>query len=211
MIDFQSRGGRRDRGTDESEEPEDADESGVGDDEPTDDAEERPATADAGQVPETHDDRVGVAVVTVAVDADQSVGDAVSEELDGTGLGVATREHLAGDHDGVQQIVNRLVGRDDVDVVVTCGGVSALPDAKTVEAVHPLFDKALPGFGELFRLLYHEEIGTDVIATRATAGIADSTPVFCLPGDEAGARLGTREIVTEQAVSLRTAASGSAE
>ncbi|WP_226010634.1 MogA/MoaB family molybdenum cofactor biosynthesis protein [Halomicrobium salinisoli] len=211
MIDFQSRGGRRDRGADENGETEDADESGAGDDEPSDDGEEPPATADAGQVPESHDDRVGVAVVTVAVDADQSVGDAVVEEIDGTGLGVATREHLAGDHDGVQQIVNRLVGRDDVDVVVTCGGVSALPDAETVEAVHPLFDKALPGFGELFRLLYHEEVGTDVVATRATAGIADSTPVFCLPGDEAGARLGVREIVTEQAASLWATASGSTE
>ncbi|WP_225335029.1 MogA/MoaB family molybdenum cofactor biosynthesis protein [Halomicrobium urmianum] len=209
MIDFQSRGSRG-RGADENEEAEDDDGSGA-DDEPAGDEKTPPATADAGQVPESHDDRVGVAVVTVAVDADQSVGDAVVEELDGTGLGVATREHLAGDHDGVQQIVNRLVGRDDVDVVVTCGGVSALPDAQTVEAVHPLFDKALPGFGELFRLLYHEEVGTDVVATRATAGIADSTPVFCLPGDEAGARLGVREIVTEQAASLRTAARGSPE
>jgi len=80
---------------------------------------------------------------------------------------------------------------------VTTGGTGVTPDDVTVEAVEPLFEKRLPGFGELFRRLSYEEIGTQAIATRATAGIADGVPVFCLPGSESAVRLGTEEIIVE--------------
>ena len=78
----------------------------------------------------------------------------------------------------------------------------AVTDDVTVEAVEPLFEKTLPGFGELFRQLSYDEIGTKVVGTRATAGIADGVPVFCLPGSENAATLGVEEIVVKEAPHL---------
>jgi molybdenum cofactor biosynthesis protein B len=76
------------------------------------------------------------------------------------------------------------------------------PDDVTVEAVDPLLDKRLPGFGELFRRLSYDEIGTRVIGTRAVAGTADGVPVFCLPGSENAARLGAEELIVPEAPHL---------
>jgi molybdenum cofactor biosynthesis protein B len=98
--------------------------------------------------------------------------------------------------------VERLVRRNDTDIVVTTGGTGITPDDVTVEATRPLFDKTLPGFGELFRGLSYEEIGTRVVGTRAVAGVAEGVPVFCLPGSENAARLGSEEIIVEQAPHL---------
>lgn len=142
------------------------------------------------------------AVVTVSSSRgheDDAAGDAIEAAVEGAGDEVVVREVVADDFDGVQGTVDRLVDRDDVDCVVTTGGTGVTPDDVTVEAVAPLFDKELPGFGELFRAMSREEIGTMVVGTRATAGVAGGVPVFCLPGSENAARLGSEEIVVEEA------------
>lgn len=143
-----------------------------------------------------------VAVVTVSstrsLDDDPS-GEAIVAAFEAEGHEISTRELVADDLDGVQGRVDALVDRDDVDVVVTTGGTGVTPDDVTVEAVRPLFEKQLPGFGELFRRRSEADIGTRVVATRAVAGIADGVPVFCLPGSEAAAELGTREIIVPEA------------
>jgi molybdenum cofactor biosynthesis protein B len=149
-----------------------------------------------------HDvDQVGVAVVTISssrsLETDPA-GDAIESAIETTGE-VVTRELIRDDFDTIQGIVNRLADRDDVDVVVTAGGTGVTPDDVTIEAVRPLFSKELPGFGELFRILSHEDIGTKVVATRATAGIVDGVPVFCMPGSESAVRLGTEEIIVPEA------------
>ncbi|GAB3691173.1 molybdenum cofactor biosynthesis protein MoaB [Salinarchaeum chitinilyticum] len=141
---------------------------------------------------------VSAAILTVSstrtIDED-AAGDAIVEVLEGAGHEIATRELVNDDYDGVQSAVDSLVSRGDVEAVVTTGGTGVSPDDVTPEAVRQLFEKPLPGFGETFRALSREEIGTRAIATRAMAGIADGVPVFCLPGSEAGARLGTAEII----------------
>ena len=68
--------------------------------------------------------------------------------------------------------------------------------------VGTLFEKELPGFGELFRRYSYGEIGTRVVGTRATAGIIDEVPVFCLPGSEDAVSLGVEEIIVEEAPHL---------
>jgi len=149
-----------------------------------------------------HDvDQVGTAIVTVSssrsLDADPA-GDAIEAAMETTGE-VVTRELIRDDFDTVQGTVNRLTERDDVDVIVTAGGTGVTPDDVTIEAVRPLFSKELPGFGELFRILSHDEIGTKVVATRATAGVVEGVPVFCMPGSENAVRLGTEEIIVPEA------------
>ncbi|WP_338729672.1 MogA/MoaB family molybdenum cofactor biosynthesis protein [Haladaptatus sp. DJG-WS-42] len=144
---------------------------------------------------------VGVGIVTISTSRsldDDPAGDAIAEAFEHAGHSVATRELIGDKFDGIQQTVDRLVGRDDVDIVVTTGGTGVTPDDVTIEAIAPLFEKELPGFGELFRQLSFGEIGTRVVGTRATGGIADGVPVFALPGSENAARLGAHEVIVPE-------------
>ncbi|WP_257298404.1 molybdenum cofactor biosynthesis protein B [Haloarchaeobius sp. FL176] len=153
-----------------------------------------------------HDEhRLGVAVVTVSnsrtLDDDPS-GDRIESLLTDEGHEVTVRELIPDEYDSVQGTVGRLADREDVDLVVTTGGTGVTPDDVTVEAVEPLLDKELPGFGELFRRRSHEEIGTRAIATRAMAGVDEGVLVCCLPGSEAAVRLGVAELVVPEAPHL---------
>jgi molybdenum cofactor biosynthesis protein B len=146
-----------------------------------------------------HDrDELGVAVLTVTSSRsldDDAAGDRIVDALENAGHEVTTRDLVPDDYDNVQGTVERFVDRDDTDVVITTGGTGVTPDDVTVEAVRPLFDKELPGFGELFRRRSYDEIGTMVVATRATAGVAGDVPVFSIPGSENAAALGVELIV----------------
>jgi len=188
MVDFQERDTRR--GIDDG-----SDGSG-------DESEEDPPVDDHADHHHGTGEELGVAVLTVsstrAVKEDAS-GDAIAELCEGAGHGVSTRELVSDDHDRIQNAVDTLTRRRDVDLVITTGGTGVTPDDVTPEAVEALFEKPLPGFGELFRRRSEDDVGTRVVATRATAGIAGGTPVFCLPGSEDAVRLGTEEIVLEEA------------
>jgi molybdenum cofactor biosynthesis protein B len=145
---------------------------------------------------------VDVAVVTVGTDGDRSVEDAMTAAFEAAGHEITVRERLHGEYDTLQQVADRLVSRSDVDVVVTAGGVGITADEVTIEAVHPLLEKALPGFGEAFRTLLYDRIGTGIVAVRSAAGVAEGTLVFCLPGDAEAAQLAVEEILVTEAPEL---------
>ncbi len=153
-----------------------------------------------------HDvESLSAAVVTVSTSRtldDDPAGDAIAAAFESAGHDVAVREVVGDDYDSLQSTVDRLADRDGVDVVVTTGGTGVTPDDVTIEAVRGLFDKELPGFGELFRRHSEDEIGTRVVGTRATAGIVGAVPVFCLPGSENAARLGSEELIVPEAPHL---------
>lgn len=98
--------------------------------------------------------------------------------------------------DGIEPLREAVRG-SDADAVVICGGTGLTHLDLTIEAVEPLFEKTLPGFGEVFRWKSLEEVGTRAILTRATAGIVQGRPVFCLPGSPNAARLGMELILAE--------------
>jgi molybdenum cofactor biosynthesis protein B len=202
MVDFQSRDTRRGLTDDEDEEDEPETETA---DEPEEAAATEQAESDSAETESTHDhgpgvseETLGVAVVTVSssrtLEADRS-GDLIIDAVEDAEFAVPTRDILNDDLDSIQGTVTRLADREDVDAVVTTGGTGVTPDDVTPEAVEPLFDKSLPGFGELFRALSFEEVGTKTLASRTTAGIVGGVPVFCLPGSENAVRLGIEEIV----------------
>lgn len=141
---------------------------------------------------------VSVAVVTVSssrsLNADPS-GDYIETALQDAGHEVATRDLVTDDFDTVQNQIDEYAGRDDIDAVITSGGTGVTPDDVTPEAVLPLFDKQLPGFGELFRRLSTEEVGTKTVGSRALAGVAERTLVFCIPGSQNAAQLGVEEVI----------------
>jgi molybdenum cofactor biosynthesis protein B len=158
-----------------------------------------------------HDvETLGAAVVTVTSSRtldDDPAGDAIAAAFEDAGHETVTRELIPDDYDRVQATLRTLSRRGDVDVVVSTGGTGVTPDDVTVEAARPLFEKTLPGFGELFRRLSYDEIGTRVVGTRAAAGIADGTPVFCLPGSENAATLGAESVIVPEAGHLSGLAS----
>ena len=204
MVDFQSRDTRR--GNDEAEDGEQPDETKAdaeGDHDDHEHAGDEEATSDHHH----HDDvsAVGAAVLTVSSTRsldDDPGGDAVVDAFEADGHEVVTRELVTDSYDRVQAAVDNLVGRDDVDVVVTTGGTGVTPDDVTVDAARPLFGKELPGFGELFRRLSAEDIGAKVVGSRATAGVADDTLVFCLPGSEHATTLGTEDVILPEITHL---------
>ncbi|MGQ3411428.1 MogA/MoaB family molybdenum cofactor biosynthesis protein [Natrinema sp. LN54] len=128
-----------------------------------------------------------------------AAGEVLTEVLEESGDEITVREHVGADHDKVQSIVSRLIDRDDVDIVITAGATSVEPSDITVEAVEPLLEKELSAFGELFTALAYEEVGTKVVAARTLAGVADGTPVFCLPGHADAVRLALGEIILPEA------------
>lgn len=154
---------------------------------------------------------LGVAVVTIATDrslASDPAGEAIEAALAQAGHEVATREHVASDHDRVQSIVLRVIDRDDVDLVVTAGSTSVEPDDVTIEAVRPLLEKELTAFPELFTTQAWAAVGTRAIASRVLAGVAEETLIVCLPGNENAARTALRDLVLPEAAHLVGVARG---
>jgi molybdenum cofactor biosynthesis protein B len=98
--------------------------------------------------------------------------------------------------DGIEPI-RQAVQKSTAEAIVICGGTGLTHLDLTIEAVEPLFEKTLPGFGEIFRARSMEEVGTRAMLTRASAGIYHGKPVFCLPGSPGAARLGTDLILAE--------------
>jgi len=205
MVDFQSRDSRRGRGDeDEADETEEAEES-PSESHPQSDG-EADASLDEEAVGEAGDGGgIGVAVVTVNGDVtveEDRAGAAAVEVLEDAGHGVPARDVVAADFDHVQQTLGGLVVRGDVDAIVTLGGDGVGPEDVTVGAARGLFEKTLPGFGELFRSMARESIGTGVVRTRTTAGVLDGVPVFCLPETADAARLGLEDIALPELETL---------
>ena len=103
---------------------------------------------------------------------------------------------LPNDEANTRAHVARLIARDDVDVVILSGGTGLGAKDRTVEAVRPLIEKELPGFGELFRVIsWQEQIGTAAILTRALAGGVNGKLIVSLPGSKAAVDLALTKIL----------------
>ncbi len=153
---------------------------------------------------DAHDDHhahdaegVEIGVLTVSTSRtldDDPAGDIIAAACEDAGHEIAERRLAADEMDAIEDAVADLLD-DGVDVVLTTGGTGLTPDDVTVDAIEPLFDRPVPGFGELFRWLSYEEVGAMAMASRATAGVVDDRLVFCLPGSENAARTGAEKLV----------------
>lgn len=109
-------------------------------------------------------------------------GDLIVEALRQHSHIVTSRTVVPDDQYFIEQRVRKALSSNDVDVVITCGGTGIGPTDVTIEAVQPLLEKEIHGFGEIFRALGYEQIGSAVILTRALAGVSRGKAVFCIPG-----------------------------
>ncbi len=126
------------------------------------------------------------------IDADDLSGKVIIDTINAHGY-IASYKLLP---DGIEPVRNA-VKQSKADAIVTCGGTGLTSLDLTLEAIEPLFKKTLPGFGEIFRWQSLQEVGTKAMLTRATAGIHDDKPIFCLPGSPNAARLGVELVLSE--------------
>lgn len=135
--------------------------------------------------------------------ATDASGDRLEAGLRAAGHTVTARELLPNDEARVRALVTEWIAREDVDLIVITGGTGLGSRDRTIEAVRPLLEKEIPGFGELFRLLgYQEQVGTAAMLSRATAGSAGGTLVISLPGSLAAVGLALDRLILPEAAHL---------
>jgi molybdenum cofactor biosynthesis protein B len=131
---------------------------------------------------------------------DDPSGDLIVETLQKAGHSVVFRGIVPDDNVFIGKNVARAVGSKEVDAIIVCGGTGISPKDVTIEAIRPMLVKTLPGFGELFRKLSFDEIGSAAVMTRALAGVADQgKAVFCIPGSPQAARLVLEKLILPEA------------
>ncbi|MBI3779209.1 MAG: molybdenum cofactor biosynthesis protein B [Gammaproteobacteria bacterium] len=144
---------------------------------------------------------LNIAVLTVSdtrTRENDTSGDLLQERLETAGHKLAARVILPDDVEKLRAQLRAWMADKNVDAVISTGGTGLTKRDVTPEAFEPLFTKTIPGFGELFRWLSYEEIGTSTIESRAFAGVAGDTLVFCLPGSTGACRTGMDKIILPQ-------------
>ena len=130
--------------------------------------------------------------------ANDTSGDWLCDALREAGHRLHERAISRDDRYALRAIVSRWIADDSVDGVIVTGGTGFTGRDSTPEALLPLLDKEMPGFGELFRALSFDEIGTSTLQSRAFAGLANATFVFALPGSTSACRTAWEKIISAQ-------------
>ena len=125
-------------------------------------------------------------------------GQALVDSLKAAGHHLAARELCKDEIYTSRAVVSAWIADPGIDVIISTGGTGLTQRDSTPEALKPLFDQNIEGFGELFRQLSYEEIGSSTVQSRALAGLANQTLVFCLPGSTGACRTGWNRILKEQ-------------
>ena len=127
--------------------------------------------------------------------ADDTSGDAIATLLETAGHTVTGRKIVKDDARAIRDAVSYAAKSGANDAVITTGGTGISPRDVTADALAPLFDRTLDGFGELFRMLSYEDIGSAALLSRATAGVVGHTAVFALPGSESAVTLAMEKLI----------------
>ena len=129
--------------------------------------------------------RVNIAILTVSdtrTDADDRSGQVLVDRLEKAGHHLVEKRIVKDEIPLLQATLKEWIASPDVDVVIATGGTGVTGRDVTPEAFEELYDKAIPGFGELFRMLSYQGIKTSTLQSRATGGVANGTFLFALPG-----------------------------
>ena len=142
-----------------------------------------------------------IAVLTVSdtrAAAEDKSGATLAERIATAGHQVAARAIVTDDVEAIRAQMRGWIADPAVDVIISTGGTGFTGRDVTPEAVEPLFEKRMDGFATLFLMVSHAKIGTSAIQTRATAGVAGATYIFCLPGSPGACRDAWDEILLHQ-------------
>ncbi|HEY5279405.1 MAG TPA: molybdenum cofactor biosynthesis protein B [Pseudolabrys sp.] len=143
--------------------------------------------------------RIAVLTVSDTRDvADDKSGATLAERLQKAGHVLADRKIVRDEVDAIRAQVKAWIDDKSIDVVISTGGTGFTGRDVTPEAVEPLFEKKMDGFATLFLMVSYQKIGTSAVQTRATAGVANATYVFCLPGSPGACKDAWDEILVHQ-------------
>ena len=130
--------------------------------------------------------------------ADDTSGDYLCDALREAGHHLHARALSKDDRYRMRAIVSAWIAEPGVHGIIVTGGTGFTGRDSTPEAIRPLLDKEMPGFGEMFRVLSFEEIGTSTLQSRAFAGLANDKFVFCLPGSTSACRTAWEKLLRAQ-------------
>ncbi len=141
---------------------------------------------------------VSCAVLTISdsrTEEQDESGKLIKQKLSENGHRVMFYSILKNEADSIEQKIGELLGQEELQVIITSGGTGVSHKDITVETITPILEKKLDGFGELFRFLTYQEIGTGSILSRAVAGVARGKVILCLPGSLGAANLAMDKVI----------------
>ena len=144
---------------------------------------------------------VNIAVLTVSDTRtlkDDKSGNILVDRIEGAGHVVIDRDIIKDDVHSIIAKLESWISKENVDVVISTGGTGVTGRDVTPEAFHAVYEKTIQGFGELFRILSFDKIGTSTIQSRATAGVAGGTYLFALPGSPGACKDAWDDILVHQ-------------
>ena len=150
---------------------------------------------------DTSPQSLAVAVMTVSdtrTDEDDTSGRYLVEALESAGHSLAAKAIVVDDIYQIRAVLSAWIADGNVDVALVTGGTGFSSRDSTPEAVLPLVDKEIDGYGEVFRALSYQEIGSSTVQSRAVAGFANNTVIFCMPGSTGACRTAWERILHEQ-------------
>ena len=144
---------------------------------------------------------VNIAILTISdrrtIDEDDS-GDLLANRVDDANHVMMDRQICKDNCYQIRSIVSQWILQEDINVIITTGGTGITGHDGTPEAILPLMDKTIDGFGEMFRSLSYKNIKTSTLQSRAFAGVANGTFTFCLPGSPGACKDGWDLLISEQ-------------
>jgi molybdenum cofactor biosynthesis protein B len=126
-------------------------------------------------------------------------GDLIEALAKIAGHKVLFKKIIADDKAQIQEAVKTVLDSADLDAAIFCGGTGIAPSDITIETVTPFLEKTLPGFGEIFRHLSYNKLGSAAILSRAVAGVAKGKALFCIPGSPEAARFSLETLILPEA------------
>lgn len=139
-----------------------------------------------------HQMRIGERVEDVS-------GDYVETVLKNAGHQVTLRKLVPDSKTLIRKCMKQTLASPNLDAAVFCGGTGIAPSDLTIETISPYLEKVLPGFGEIFRRLSFDTVGSSAILSRATAGVSHGKAIFCVPGSPDAVRLCTEKLILPEA------------
>lgn len=155
----------------------------------------------AGNKPQSEFVALSIAVVTVSDTRTEETDDSghyLKQAAEEAGHVVTSKHIIRDDVYALRALVANLIADDAIHAILVTGGTGFTRRDNTVVAITPLFDSSIDGFGELFRHLSWQEIGSSTIQSRAFAGLSNSTAVFCVPGSPGACRTAWTGIIRDQ-------------
>jgi molybdenum cofactor biosynthesis protein B len=129
-------------------------------------------------------------------------GDLIESLLKDAGHIIVFRKLIPDDKTLIEEGISKALASSDLDAAIFCGGTGIAPSDITIEAVSPFLEKILPGFGEIFRHLSFETIGSAAVLSRAIAGVAKGKAFFCIPGSPEAVKLCLEKLILSEAAHI---------